>query len=443
MQTDSKQLLVWQSVLNNIKKNITKEQFKTWFSCLKIDTFSDKYIKIITPNLFVKECLSNNYINIITTAFNDICKIKPEIIFTCENNVKIKSKRDLTSIKKPRYNNLVSNINANFNFDNFIVGNCNRLAHAAAKSIIESPGYMYNPLFIYGSTGMGKTHLLQSIYLTLIKTNDNILYITCEDLTNNLINSLKCDKIDQFREKYREVDVLLIDDIHYLSNVDELKDEFFHTFNALYNAQKQIVLASDCHPEKIQSIEKRLISRFNWGLKCKLEPPDLETSAAIIEKKSLAMGINIPLDVIHLLARNITSNVREIEGAVLKIKKKSFLNNSEINVDLVKDTLYEQLSEKKNISVEMILRAISVQFELNITILLSKNRSKSVTLPRQMAMYLARKLTNLSYNEIGGFFGGRDHTTVMHAYDKIKNLKEENDMTKSVLIKVENELKRY
>ncbi len=443
MPMDSKQQLLWQLVLDNIKKNITKEQFKTWFSCLKIDTFSDKCIKIITPNLFVKECLSNNYTNIITEAFNDICKINPEIIFTCESKVKVKGKREISAEKNTGYNNFISNINTNYNFENFIVGNCNRLAHAASKSVIESPGYMYNPLFIYGPTGMGKTHLLQSIYLTLVKTNENILYITCEDLTNNLINSLKCDKIDKFREKYRKVDVLLIDDIHYLSNVNELKDEFFHTFNALYNAQKQIVLSSDRHPEKIQSLEKRLISRFNWGLKCKLEPPDMETSAAIIENKSHSMGINIPLDVIHLLARNITSNIREIEGAVLKIKKKSFLNNSEINIDLVKDTLYEQLSEKKNISIEMILRAIAVEFELNITILLSKNRSKSVTLPRQMAMYLARKLTDLSYNEIGGFFGGRDHTTVMHAYEKIKKLKEENDMTKSILIKVENELKRY
>lgn len=434
-----KQRLLWKTVLKSIKDNITKDQFRTWFSKLNISSFSEKNIKIIVPNLFVKECLSNNYKELISEKIYDVCKFKPKLIFLTNKNTKLKEKNES---KRENLKKLISNINLNYTFEKFVVGSCNRLAHAAARSVIESPGYIYNPLFIYGPTGLGKTHILQSIYLTLIKENENVMYITCDDLSNELISYLKKGEIDQFRKKYREFDVLLIDDIHFISNSNRLKEEFFYTFDALYNTQRQIVLSSDRLPEEILSIEKRLISRFNWGLKCKLEPPDIETSIAIIEEKYTPLGIRLPLDVVKLLANNITSNIREIEGAILKIKEKASLNKCEINIDLAKSTLYEHLSEKKIIGVEMILKVISNQYDINITKLLSKNRLKSITLPRQIAMYLTRKLTDLSYNEIGGYFGGRDHTTVMYAYEKIKTSISKNNEVKTILQKIEYELER-
>lgn len=438
-----KQRLLWKAVLNNIKNNITKEQFKTWFANLSVSSFSEKYIKIIVPNLFVKECLSNNYIKLISSSIYDISKSNPDIMFLCNHKNKLRNKKGTKSIKKDKCKNPISNININYTFENFVVGACNRLTYAAAQSVIESPGYMYNPLFIYGPNGMGKTHLLQSIYITLSKNNNNIVYITCEDLINHLVVSLEKGEIEKFRKRYRGVDTLLIDDIHFLSNSDILKEEFFHTFNALYNSQKQIVLSSDRNPEEIPSIEDRLISRFNWGLKCKLEPPDIETSAAIIEKKAFSLGINLPLDVTQLIAKNITSNIRNIESVILKINEMATLNKIDINLNFVKNTLCEHLGEKKNIGIETILKVIAQQFDLNITKLLSKNRLKSVTLPRQIAMYLTRKLTGLSYNEIGGYFGGRDHTTVMYAYEKIKQSTTKDDKTKSILKKIENDLQRY
>lgn len=437
----------WRSVLKVIEKNISKDQFQTWFFKINVVTFTKNSIKIIVPNLFVKECLSNNYTELISNSIFEVCKINPKISFVCENKKNLKSATSLNKKKDSYFIDSTSNINKNYTFENFIVGQCNNLAHAAAKSVIESPGYIYNPLYIYGPTGIGKTHLLQSIYITLCKNNysGKVLYLTCEDLINKLVTTLGSGELENFRKKCREVDILLIDDIHFLSKSEMLKEEFFHTFNSLYNSQKQIVITSNCLPEKITKIEERLISRFNWGLKCRLDTPDIETSIAIIDKKTSHMGIKLPLDVKQLIAENITSNVREVEGAILKLKENSLITKRKINLDLAKNTLSEYVNENNDnyISVEKILKVTSTQFNLNISKLLSKNRTKSITLPRQIAMYLTRKLTLLSFNEIGCYFGGRDHTTVMYAYEKIKKSNNENNDTKSLLINLENKLQRF
>lgn len=429
----------WKTILKLIEKNITKEQYNTWFSNINITTFTDKNIKILVPNLFVKECLLSNYTEILQESILEVCKINPKITILCDN------KKSTKLTKRDFYKTTTSNLNKNYTFDNFVVGSSNKLAHAATKSIIESPGYMYNPLFLYGPTGLGKTHLLQSIYINICANNynENILYLTCDDLINRYVNNLEKGDLDTFRKKCKEVDILLIDDIQFLSKSDMLKEEFFHIFNNLYNSQKQIVLTSDRKPEKIPELPDRLISRFNWGLKCKLEPPDIETSLAIIEKKSSLLGISLPLDVKQIIAKNITSNVREIEGAILKVKENAKNNKCKVNLDQAKNTLYEYLNENNDLSIEKILKVISIQFNLNIPKLLSKNRSKSISLPRQIAMYLTRKLTPLSFNEIGCYFGGRDHTTVMYAYEKIKKSNNENSTTKSLLKSLENKLQRY
>ncbi len=435
---DFKKRTAWKSILKLIEKNVTNNQFNTWFSNISVNNLTKSSVKIEVPNLFVKECLTSNYTELIKSSIYEVCKIKPKINFICDN----KKTRNL--IKHNYFDDCISNVNKNYTFENFIVGQCNRLANAAAKSVIESPGYMYNPLFIYGSTGIGKTHLLQSIYISFLKNNSNgkIIYLTCEDLINILVNTLQNNDLSNFRDRLRNIDVLLIDDIHFLSKSEQLKEEFFHTFNALYNSQKQIVLTSDRQPDKIKNVEERLISRFNWGLKCKLDQPDIETSLAIIEKKSSLMGIKLPLDVKQLIAQNVTSNVREIESTLIKVKEKALINKNNINLELAKNTLYEHLNKNIEISIDKIVQVTSKQFNLNITKLLSKNRTKSITLPRQIAMYLTRKLTKLSFNEIGCYFGGRDHSTVMYAYEKIKKANNESKNTNSILNSLENQLKR-
>ncbi len=441
---NTKHKLIWNKVLDLINENITSDQYQTWFSKLKVNSFTKRYVRIVVPNLFVKECLTNNYLKLINSSIKKVCEIEPEIVFLCNSETVAKNKKKLKPRKRDIFNDHISTLNRNFTFDNFVVGNCNMLANAAAQSIIESPGYMYNPLYIHGPTGMGKTHLLQSIYISyLLRTNnENAMYITCQDLINEMISSVKNGNIDEFRKIFREVDILLIDDIQFLADSEKTKDEFFHAFNSLFNSHKQIVISSDRLPEEIPNIEERLISRFNWGLKCKLEPPDMETSSAILDKKSSSLGVKLPLDVRQFIAENITSNIREIEGTILKIKESASVSKQQITLDLVKSVLYEYINDKKNISVETILKVISSEFDLNVTRLLSKNRTKSVTLPRQIAMYLTRKMTDLSYNEIGYYFGGRDHTTVMHAYEKIRKSKDEDKGRKSLLTKIETELRR-
>lgn len=435
-----KQEFKWESILSKVEKNISKEQFQTWFNNLIASPCTERNLRIIAPNKFVKECLSNNYKDLLVSIVKDIFNARPKIEFVCKEEEGEKSKKNI------RHNNRrekkLSIINKNYTFDNFVIGNCNRLAHAAAMSIIESPGYVYNPLFIYGPTGTGKTHLLQSIYIKLSSNNldSSILYLTCEDLINNFVSTIEDRSPEEFREKIRRCDILLIDDIHLLATSEAAKEEFFHTFNALYNSQRQIVLSSSCSPDEMLTLDKKIISRFNWGLKCKLETPDIETSIAIIERKADLLGINLPLDARQFIAENITSNIREIEGAILKIRENAIINNNQINLDITKSALYDYIKDKKNVNIEKILKITAQHLSTNTMKLLSKNRSKSIALPRQIAMYLARKLTNLSFNEIGGYMGGRDHSTVIYSYKKIRHSQSKDKDLMLLLKKIENDI---
>jgi chromosomal replication initiator protein len=437
---------VWSSILEKIKTKVTSEQFTTWFKNLRLIEFSNHEIQIHVPNLFCKEWLNNNYMDTISSTINEATNLSPCIRLVAENEDETsKSEPSIHHTSMPTNTEDQVYVNKNYTFENFLVGPCNRLAHAAALSVCEAPGVAYNPLFIHGPVGLGKTHLLQSIYLKLQQHSSQyrISFLPCETFVNQYISTIKNDDWNNFRNRYRQIDVLLIDDVHFLSNSQSSREEFFHTFNALYSRQKQIVLSSDCHPEDIPTIEDRLISRFRWGLIARIDQPSFETSVAIIQRKAALLNMNISYEVACYLAESVSTNVREIESSLVNINNHAMLNNAKIDMNLVQQVIHESPKERRKcISIEDILHTVTRRFGIQISHLHSKRKFKSITLPRQIAMHLARRLTNLSLEEIGGYMGGRDHTTVIHADEKIKKLKKIDRNISATLRKMEKELVR-
>ena len=428
---------IWAHVQKKIKEKVTSQQFTTWFESLELIKFNVDYAYILAPNSFCSEWIENNYMDVISSTLGEVTNARYKVKLVTE------SKDVKESKPSPKEKNR-SNINKNYSFDNFLVGPCNRLAHAAALAVSESPGTAYNPLFIHGPVGLGKTHLLQSIYLELQKRSgeQKVLYMPCESFVNHYISTIRTGDWDSFRNKYRQIDTLLIDDVHFLANSQSTREEFFHTFNALYTCQKQIVLSSDCPPEEIPTIEGRLISRFRWGLITRIDPPGFETSVAIIQKKTALLNMEISYDVARYLAEHATSSIREIEGTLTNINKYATISKNKIDLDFIKQVIGKPTKHKSYIGIEEILSAVTKHFGVQLSQLHSKRKLKSITLPRQVAMHLARKLTNLSLEEIGGFMGGRDHTTVMHADEKIKNLRKQDRNISATLRKLEAIIKK-
>jgi chromosomal replication initiator protein len=337
-----------------------------------------------------------------------------------------------------------STLNPKYTFNSFVIGNSNRFAHAASLAVAEAPAKAYNPLFIYGGVGLGKTHLMHAIGHYILQNNpkSKVVYVSSEKFTNELINSIKDDKNVDFRNKYRNVDVLLIDDIQFIAGKERTQEEFFHTFNALYEADKQIILSSDRPPKEIPTLEDRLRSRFEWGLIADIQAPDFETRIAILKKKADVENLNIPNEVMVYIATKIKSNIRELEGALIRIVAYSSLTNKEISVDLAAEALKDIISNEQNkqVTIDLIQDIVANYFNLKVDELKSSRRTRNIAFPRQIAMYLSRKLTDMSLPKIGEEFGGRDHTTVIHAYEKIStNLKKDeslknviNDLTKKI-----------
>ncbi|VTQ81428.1 chromosomal replication initiator protein DnaA, partial [Hathewaya histolytica] len=326
-----------------------------------------------------------------------------------------------------------STLNPKYTFNSFVIGNSNRFAHAASLAVAEAPAKAYNPLFIYGGVGLGKTHLMHAIghYILQNNSKSKVVYVTSEKFTNELINSIKDDKNEEFRNKYRNVDVLLIDDIQFIAGKERTQEEFFHTFNALHEANKQIILSSDRPPKEIPTLEDRLRSRFEWGLITDIQAPDFETRIAILKKKADVDNLNIDNEVMVYIANKIKSNIRELEGALIRVVAYSSLTNKQINVDLAAEALKDIISNKqsKQITIDLIQDIVSSYYNLKIEDLKSARRTRNIAFPRQIAMYLCRKLTDMSLPKIGEEFGGRDHTTVIHAYDKIsENLKKDETL---------------
>ncbi|OPJ56099.1 chromosomal replication initiator protein DnaA [Clostridium oryzae] len=418
---------LWEKTLNIIRGELTEVSFNTWIKSVVPLSISNTTIKLGVPNDFTKEILDTRYKDLLMNAIKIISSKNYSIEFyTILQNSNEDSEN--TSLEKSSVqvsDEMHSTLNPKYTFDSFVIGNSNRFAHAASLAVAESPAKAYNPLFIYGGVGLGKTHLMHAIGHYILSNNSRaqVVYVSSEKFTNELINSIKDDTNEDFRNKYRNVDVLLIDDIQFIAGKERTQEEFFHTFNALHDANKQIILSSDRPPKEIPTLEDRLRSRFEWGLIADIQPPDFETRIAILKKKADVEKLNVPNDVMVYIASKIKSNIRELEGALIKIVAYSSLINKEISVDIASDALKDIISNKqtKHITIELIQDVVASYYNLKIDDFKSQRRTRNVAFPRQIAMYLCRKLTDMSLPKIGEEFGGRDHTTVIHAYEKISD----------------------
>ncbi|NLY67126.1 MAG: chromosomal replication initiator protein DnaA [Tissierellia bacterium] len=413
---------IWNDVLKLIKVELTEVSFNTWLKTIKPVTIAENIVILAAPNEFTKNILEGRYLNLIKNGIKQVTNTDYDIKFVIPGeDINLNVGQSIVN------NNMITEqraqLNPKYTFDTFVIGNSNRFAHAACLAVAEAPAQAYNPLFIYGGVGLGKTHLMHAIghYILNQTPNAKVVYVSSEKFTNELINSIRDDKNNEFRNKYRNVDILLIDDIQFIAGKESTQEEFFHTFNALHEANKQIVISSDRPPKEIPTLEDRLRSRFEWGLISDIQPPDLETRIAILKKKAKVENIEVPDDVMNYIATKIQSNIRELEGALIRIVAYSSLTNKEITLDLAEEALKDIFSTNKprKITVDLIKEVVSKDFNVKVEDFNSKKRTRSIAYPRQIAMYLTRELTDLSLPKIGEEFGGRDHTTVIHAYDKI------------------------
>ena len=413
---------IWNEVLNLIKVELTEVSFNTWLKTIEPISISSNKVVLAAPNEFTKGILVGRYLNLIKNALTQVTEEEFNIQFIIpgeEHSLNIGQ----SMVQETNDNNQRSQLNPKYTFDTFVIGNSNRFAHAASLAVAEAPAQAYNPLFIYGGVGLGKTHLMHAIghYILGQNPNSKVVYVSSEKFTNELINSIREYRNEEFRNKYRNIDVLLVDDIQFIAGKEGTQEEFFHTFNALHEANKQIIISSDRPPKEIPTLEDRLRSRFEWGLIADIQPPDLETRIAILRKKANVENIIVSDNVMLYIASKIQSNIRELEGALIRVVAYSSLTNSEVTEELAEEALKDILSNNKSIeiTVELIKEIVSKNFRIKIDDFNSKKRTRAIAYPRQVAMYLTRELTDLSLPKIGDEFGGRDHTTVIHAYDKI------------------------
>ncbi|WP_069999903.1 chromosomal replication initiator protein DnaA [Cellulosilyticum sp. I15G10I2] len=414
----------WGAILNIIEIETSSVSFSTWFKNTQIIDIQDNTLILGVKNEFTKEILNTRYLELIRNSALQILNKEYAIKFVLPNeqsNIEKKNAKKSDQLQDPLNNQ--STLNPRYVFDSFVVGNSNRMAHAAALAVAEAPARAYNPLFLYGGVGLGKTHLMHSIAHYILDQNPNakVLYASSEKFTNELINSIRDDKNESFRNKYRNIDVLLIDDIQFIAGKERTQEEFFHTFNTLHEANKQIIISSDRPPKEIETLEDRLRSRFEWGLIADIQSPDLETRIAILRKKAEIESLSVPEDVLLFIARTVISNIRELEGALNRILAFSSLTNKPITVELANEALKDLISKDKPkvITAEYIQEIVASFFHLKQEELKSSKRTRSIAYPRQIAMYLCRKLTDLSLPKIGEKFGGRDHTTIIHGFEKI------------------------
>ena len=428
---------IWDKILDYTKQEIGERAFENWFTQAKLSSVTDDAFIIQVPSNFFKDWIYDHYRDILNIAvLKTIGKVMP-IQFEVKELSKLKtpmSSKKTFALERPQKKSFY--LNPRYTFEGFVVGSSNRFAHAATMAIAESPAKAYNPLFIYGGVGLGKTHLMQAACHYISETNRDmkLFYTSSESFTNELINAIQNRTTPKFREKYRNVDVLLIDDIHFIAGKDATQEEFFHTFNTLYDAHKQIVLSSDRSPKTIPGMEERLVSRFEWGLVTDVQVPDLETRMAILKKKAERNNTSLPEDVLYFIAENIKTNIRELEGALIKLIAYASLENKHISLALTKEVLRDVLYEKeKRISVEAIQKKVAAYFDIKVSELKAKKRHKQISYPRQVAMYLSRELTNLTLPAIGEHFGGRDHSTVIHACEKIQKELKKNQNVKNLI----------
>ncbi|WP_394204928.1 chromosomal replication initiator protein DnaA [Shewanella waksmanii] len=440
---------LWQQCIGRLQDELSAQQFSMWIRPLQAEMDGDTLV-LYAPNRFVLDWVRDKYINIINQFFTEqMGSDAPKLRFdigsrpTASTTAPAAASKPATpvsakSTNKPSFNsgsdapasaNHRSNINPTYQFDNFVEGKSNQLGKAAALQVSENPGGAYNPLFLYGGTGLGKTHLLHAVGNGIIKNNPNakVVYMHSERFVQDMVKALQNNAIEEFKRYYRSVDALFIDDIQFFANKDRSQEEFFHTFNALLEGNHQIILTSDRYPKEIDGVEDRLKSRFGWGLTVAIEPPELETRVAILMRKAQESGINLPDEVAFFIAKRLRSNVRELEGALNRVIANANFTGRPITIDFVREALRDLLAlQEKLVTIDNIQKTVAEYYKIKMADMLSKRRSRSVARPRQMAMALSKELTNQSLPEIGDAFGGRDHTTVLHACRKIAQLREES-----------------
>jgi chromosomal replication initiator protein len=460
---------LWSDILHAVEKRLNRQSFETWFRPIKFDGCdnSEQVLHLRAPNQVVRDWVSSNYSEVLDESLEELNLAQYHVDWMVEDeqnmaNQTVTEENDEQEIDyrlpeitpgngKSKNSSLFSlleaaesdgltpgattfvdiepielSLNPKYTFQTFVVGSCNQFAHAASQAIAEAPGKTYNPLYIYGGVGLGKTHLMHAAGHEIKARNRHLRlsYISAEKFMNELINAIRYDKAQTFREKYRSIDVLLMDDIQFMAGKERTQEEFFHTFNALYDGQKQIVISSDCPPREIPTLEERLHSRFEWGLIADMEPPDLETKVAILKRKADLDGVALPDDVAFFIASKVKSNIRELEGSLVRLVAISSLRGLPISKMLAQDAIRNIAEDNRpaGISIEQIQQAVAAHYRLRVDELTSKNNARQIAVPRQVAMYLCKRLTKHSFPEIGREFGGKHHTTVIHSVEKIEAL---------------------
>jgi chromosomal replication initiator protein len=422
---------LWDQILSRVETKVNRHSFYTWFKPTSFVGEDGTAITVRVPNGLFKDWLTKHYSGVISEALGEVRKGGLSVNFVADapadSGISLSADEAATLDRAvPVTTPGPAGLNPRYTFDTFIVGPSNQFAHAASRAVAEAPSRSYNPLFIYGGVGLGKTHLMHAIgqYVLQHDRNMRLTYISSERFMNEMINAVRYDRVIDFRERYRTVDILLVDDIQFLAGKEGTQTEFFHTFNALYDSQKQIVLSSDCPPHEIPALEERLRSRFEWGLIADIQSPDLETKTAILKKKAETEAVPLPDDVAIFIAGRIKSNVRELEGSLIRLVAYASLTGQEISLPLAQEVLKNILDhEEKAVTIEIIQKFVADYYNLKLVELKSRNNSKSVAMPRQVAMYLCKSLTHASLPEIGRSFGGKHHSTVIHSIRKVEDLR--------------------
>jgi chromosomal replication initiator protein len=429
----------WHEILSYLKTRVNPQSYQTWLRPTRQSHSAKGMLYVRVPNSEFQEWIEENYSSLIEEALGKLKLDVQSVSYVLEEKSAAKGPENGESKAvqaKLDFDSVDHQLNPKYTFESFVVGSCNQFAHAAARAVAESPSKAYNPLFLYGGVGLGKTHLMQAVGHA-IKTNwkeMRLAYVSSERFTNEVINSLRYDRMFSFREKYRNVDILLMDDIEFIAGKERTQEEFFHTFNALYEAQKQVVISSDCPPKEIPGLEDRLRSRFAWGLTADLQAPDLETKVAILAKKADAQGVKLPDNVALFIATKIKSSIRDLEGALTRLVAYCSLTGAETSLPMAQQVLKNLVDlEERRVSIENIQRAVCQEFGLSVSQLKAKNNSRAVAYPRQIAMYLAKEMTTASLPQIGREFGGKHHTTVLHSINKISE-RRQNDRDLNRLI---------
>ena len=435
---------IWDQILSRVENKVNRHSFYTWFKPTAFVADGGSAITVRVPNSLFKDWLTKHYSVVLSEALAEVRRPGTSLVFVAEGATPPPPLPDEapppTTEPAASIRNITGTsggLNPRYTFDTFIVGPSNQFAHAACRAVAEAPSRSYNPLFIYGGVGLGKTHLMHAVgqYVLQHDLALKLTYISSERFMNEMINALRYDRILDFRERYRSVDVLLVDDIQFVSGKEGTQTEFFHTFNALYDAQKQIVISSDRPPHEIPALEERLRSRFEWGLIADIQPPDIETRVAILKRKAEAEAVPLPDGVAMYIAGRIRSNVRELEGSLIRLIAYASLTGREITLDLTKEVLKNVIDQDdKEVTIETIQRFVSDYYQLKIADLKSRNNSKSVAMPRQISMYLCKALTHASLPEIGRSFGGKHHSTVIHSIKKVEAMRKGNEVFNSLIV---------